>query len=338
MVYAPQRRHAVASLAMTTQAIGLMQQLYTPNMLILIARVLAQVQITGAAYIHPQQSLFALFLLLTMLNIAAGFLHLLDFVGGMNGGKGLMLDFVGQANPASLTRVILLDLLLYILQLSALIVSYVNNHSKDLSASPAFPYKDLLLPPSDHSTVSSTATDDDVDLEAGERKRRRRKANGSYQSDEDDENELWLNEENDYSSTSKRGASSLHPLLSTSTPYRRIHEPPLIFSLPLPHIIQLIFHLPAPTPTPPAFAGGTPLPSPLPTPTTDEPTSILSNLPEAGEEAEMSEDEEEVGHRMGGGSPSSRRRGRVRGAAGLMPEVGRIPGEYQLRSGSGNGG
>jgi hypothetical protein len=30
------------------------------------------------------------------MNIAAGCLHMLDFLGGMNGGKGLMLDFVGQ--------------------------------------------------------------------------------------------------------------------------------------------------------------------------------------------------------------------------------------------------
>jgi hypothetical protein len=81
---------------MTTQAIGLMQHLYTPNTLILFARVLAQIQITGAAYIHPHRSLFTLFFMLTLMNMAAVMLHLLDFVGGMNGGKGLMLDFVGQ--------------------------------------------------------------------------------------------------------------------------------------------------------------------------------------------------------------------------------------------------
>ena len=112
MVYAPQRRHAVASvcplsflscphfdllqLATTTHAIGLLQHLYTPNALVLISRILAQIQITGAAYIHPHRSLFALFLMLTFMNMAAVLLHLLDFVGGMSGGKGLMLDFVGQ--------------------------------------------------------------------------------------------------------------------------------------------------------------------------------------------------------------------------------------------------
>lgn len=86
---------------MTTQAIALMQHFYTPNILILISRILAQIQITGAAYIHPQRSLFALGLMLTVLNVVAAFLHLLDFAGGMNGGKGLVLDFIGQGNSAS---------------------------------------------------------------------------------------------------------------------------------------------------------------------------------------------------------------------------------------------
>ncbi len=83
-------------LANTTQALGVLQHLYTPNTLILIARILAQIQITGAAYIHPQRSLFALWLMLTVMNLAAALLHLLDFAGGMSAGKGLMLDFVGQ--------------------------------------------------------------------------------------------------------------------------------------------------------------------------------------------------------------------------------------------------
>ena len=112
MVYAPQRRHAVVSvrplsplsclqlslpqLATTIHAIALLQHLYTPNALVLISRILAQIQITGAAHIHPHRSLFALFLMLTFMNMAAVLLHLLDFVGGMSGGKGLMLDFVGQ--------------------------------------------------------------------------------------------------------------------------------------------------------------------------------------------------------------------------------------------------
>ena len=82
-------------------AIGLLQHLYTPNLLILIARILAQVQITGAADIHPTRSLFALSFMLSMMNIAAVLLHMLDFVGGMSGGKGVMLDFVGQGEAES---------------------------------------------------------------------------------------------------------------------------------------------------------------------------------------------------------------------------------------------
>ena len=34
--------------------------------------------------------------MLTVMNMAAVLLHLLDFVGDMSGGKGLVLDFVGQ--------------------------------------------------------------------------------------------------------------------------------------------------------------------------------------------------------------------------------------------------
>jgi hypothetical protein len=34
--------------------------------------------------------------MLTFMNFVAAFLHVLDFAGGMNGGKGIMLDFVGQ--------------------------------------------------------------------------------------------------------------------------------------------------------------------------------------------------------------------------------------------------
>jgi hypothetical protein len=58
--------------------------------------MLAQVQITGAAFIHPNRSLFSLTVMLTVMNIVAALLHLLDFASGLNGGKGLMLDFVGQ--------------------------------------------------------------------------------------------------------------------------------------------------------------------------------------------------------------------------------------------------
>jgi len=261
------------------------------------------------------------------------------------------------ADPASLTQVIVLDLLLYIMQLTSLIVSYINNHAKDLPSSSVFLYEDLLLPPRDLSSASSTALDeDDLDLEGGEGKQRRRKGKGTaYEPLEGDANKLWLNDDDDEPDSSatricKPGtsvpidaahgpllASSRRPLLSPSVrSYRRHHEPPLIFSLPLSHIIQLIFQLPSPTPPPPVLAGGTPVP--VATPVTEEPPP-LSSIQEGDEEAESSEEEEEeVVDGVGGGSPSSRRRGRMRGAAGIMPDVGRIPGEYRTGSGRGNGG
>ena len=68
-------------------------------MLILAARVLAQMQTTSAAHIHPNRSLFTLTSVLAAINLAAGLLHCLDFAGGMNGGKGLSLDFIGQCKP-----------------------------------------------------------------------------------------------------------------------------------------------------------------------------------------------------------------------------------------------
>src|SRR5689334_10083558 len=110
MVYGPHRRHVVAhvshppswrpcvslpditvlaapagpadirsQLATTTQAIGLLQHLYTPSALILISRMLAGVQITAAGYVHANRSLLSLVAMLTAMNIAAGCLHMLDF-------------------------------------------------------------------------------------------------------------------------------------------------------------------------------------------------------------------------------------------------------------------
>lgn len=58
--------------------------------------MLAQVQITSAAYIHPNRTLLSLCVMVTLMNVAAALLHCLDFAGGLNGGKGLLLDFVGQ--------------------------------------------------------------------------------------------------------------------------------------------------------------------------------------------------------------------------------------------------
>jgi hypothetical protein len=85
-----------SQLGASIQALGLLQHLYTPNALILVGRILAQIQITGAAVIHPDRSLLSLVLALAALNAVSILLHLLDFAGGMNGGMGIILDFIGQ--------------------------------------------------------------------------------------------------------------------------------------------------------------------------------------------------------------------------------------------------
>ena len=91
----------MVQLATCIQVIGLLQHLYTPNILILISRILVQVQIANAALLHPTRSLFQLFFLLTATNLAAVLLHALDFVAGMAGGKGVLLDFVRQGGSTT---------------------------------------------------------------------------------------------------------------------------------------------------------------------------------------------------------------------------------------------
>ncbi|ORY33122.1 hypothetical protein BCR39DRAFT_521365 [Naematelia encephala] len=333
MVYAPQRRHAVSSLAMTTHALGLLQHLYTPNLLILAARLLAQVQLTVASVVHPTRSLLALGAMLILMNFTAALLHLLDFVGGMNGGKGLMLDFIGQSNPASLTRVLLLDLLLLVLQLTALVISFITNHGDNLPSSSHFPLDDLLLPPDDSHFTSTVLQDEaDFDLEEGKAHRRRRQSRGPYEAVESN-TEVWLDEDEDIPEAGpSRRSSERTKLLSTSAPKRRrLREPPLIFSLSLSHLINLIVYLPSPNPPPRAFSGGTPSATPPQTPGGTSPLLATTDLPTDGE----SDEENDA---AGARSPSGRRARRSRGAAGVVGDIGPIPGEYRTGTGRGDGG
>ncbi|WVR08948.1 hypothetical protein IAU60_006007 [Kwoniella sp. DSM 27419] len=296
MVYDPHRRHAVASLGTLTQAVSLLQHFYTPNLLILISRIMAQLQINACVLIHPTKSLLSLTAMLSVMNLAAVLLHLLDFAAGSNGGKGLILDFIGQANPACLSRVLLLDLLLYIIQMVALCVSYVT-HSPTLPKSSFFKYDDLLLPPACHALNEADL------IEAGG------KASGGLSTQSgatyaplassEAERELWLDDEEAVGSTNTL----------------RIREPPLIFSLSLKHVLDLILRLPAPLPPPRAFSGGTPLNTPPLTPAIG-PTRIVppvDNVPANGAEV---------------------RSGSL-GLSGAEDTVGRIPGEYRgVRTGS----
>jgi hypothetical protein len=98
---------------------------------------------------------------------------------------------------ASLTRVLLLDLLLYILQTTSLIISYVNSHASKLPRSASLPYDDLLLPTDASAVVEIDA--EDVDLESGEgfkrRGRRRDPVDEDGEAEEEDDDEIvWLNE------------------------------------------------------------------------------------------------------------------------------------------------
>lgn len=100
------------------QALSLMQHLYTPNTIILIFRLLSQIrecrflcggiadgsEIRAPAIIQPTRSMFALFSLVTVMNAVAALFHFLDFSSGMNGTKGVFLDFVGQGELADIGK------------------------------------------------------------------------------------------------------------------------------------------------------------------------------------------------------------------------------------------
>ena len=93
------RTFADLQISNVSQALNLLEHLYQPNLLILLSRMLAQMQIQAVGLIHPNRSLMSLCLMLTLMNGTAALLHLLDYMAGP--GKGLMLDFVGQGGCAS---------------------------------------------------------------------------------------------------------------------------------------------------------------------------------------------------------------------------------------------
>ncbi|KAI9636800.1 uncharacterized protein MKK02DRAFT_45507 [Dioszegia hungarica] len=341
MPYTPHRRHAVGTISNVSQALNLLEHLYQPNLLILLSRMLAQMQIQAAGLIHPNRSLMSLCLMLTLMNGTAALLHLLDYMAGP--GKGLMLDFVGQVRIASLTRMLLLDVLIYILQIHSLTISYLNNKATNaIRQVPALPYTDMLLPTSD---VVEDISPEDFDIESG---LRRRKGKGRTVEEEEDEEVIWLDDADE-------GEVDVRPserdrLLSQSTPSRRrAREPPRIVSLSLPHLLHVIMHLPAPTPPRPFIAGATPAASPPVT------TSALPNTAstaaetlydgqaddedEDEDEGDYGDDSEEVARRSILRSHEREEEGR-RSEDGSDADRGgreRMPGDYWVR-GRGNGG
>lgn len=94
---------------------------------------------------------------------------------------------------------IVLDILIYYLQVSSLTVSYITMRSAPLPETPSLPFKDVLLPPSasiPYEYVESDEKDLDLDLESGQSVRKRSKGKGKA-SDGDDVNEFWLDDEDD---------------------------------------------------------------------------------------------------------------------------------------------
>lgn len=86
--------------------------------------------------------------------------------------------------PASILRILSLDLLIYALQMTALTISYVNNRGNPTPV-PEFPYEDPLLP------GREMAEEVESDLEAGLRRRRK---GADYDLDPLDE-ESWLDQQ-----------------------------------------------------------------------------------------------------------------------------------------------
>ncbi|KAL1407598.1 histone H4-like TAF Taf6, SAGA complex subunit [Vanrija albida] len=330
MVYAPQRRHAVASFSTTTQALALMQHLYSPNTIVLIFRVVTQMHIRAPASLQPGRSLLGLFVIVSLPNLAAVFFHLLDFAGGMSGSQGLVLDFIGQANPASLTRVLLLDLAIYILQVATLVVCYITNYTSTIGKSDVFPYDDLLLPPD----LPAGGASDDVDVETGDQFRQRRFGKGPrYQNLSADASDVWLDDEGD--------ATEEQPLRRTPRPRLssfgsrsirgRRTDVPLIFTISLTHLFNLLFRLPPPTPPPRLFSGGTPLNTPPVTPRASQSgiASISAALAAAQARTEVRQSTAaqrlaETQMLAADGSPSNE--GLLQ--PGERDSSGRIPGDY----------
>lgn len=103
------------------------------------------------------------------------------------------------ARSPSLTRLLLLDLLIYVLQLHSLTISYLNNKAaSSLLPVPDLPFADLLLPTRD---VTEDISPEDFDIESG---LRRRKGKGRAVEEDDDGEVVWLDEDDEKEDVSPR--------------------------------------------------------------------------------------------------------------------------------------
>lgn len=230
-------------------------------------------------------------------------------------------------------RILLLDVLLFVMQMSGLIVAFITGHGANLSKQVALPFDDLLLPP-ERSLISSARVGQDTgDIEQGQNLRRRRKDKNSVydhlaadDEEGDGDDAVWLDDSED---------AELLP--SEEGHRRRMRDPPYIFSLSFPHAINLVLNVPSPSNQSGSLLGATPQTSPRPgsseltTSTTEQ--TVSSTEPTTGsswpttatatDESAVPEGEEDHGSqdRVASGR-------RLRGAASLLPEADQMPGGY----------
>ena len=128
---------------------------------------------------------------------------ILDFVGQC---KSLPLRLMrssadGVATPASLTRIVVLDLLIWLCQLVSLEVTFITAHAGNIPHSTSFPYPDYLLPPSYTSATKAESEVDDEeddtadDVESGLKRRRRKGFESAFEELDGEMDALWLNED-----------------------------------------------------------------------------------------------------------------------------------------------
>ncbi|WVQ73582.1 hypothetical protein IAR50_003161 [Cryptococcus sp. DSM 104548] len=335
MVYAPQRRHLMASMCGTALPLALLSHLLHPSLIILGFRFLCHFQIQVISLVPTKGR--SLRWLIGMLTGSATMVALVRWLewGGEGMGMGVMLDFIGLDEPPSLTRLVLLDLTIYILHFLALFIAYLNNLPLTIDTRKVFPFDDILLPPVPTMSLSrengEVVFDEEIEEEeegvaqAGARRRKGKGAKYSrVGSGDGEEGEVWLDDAIPPSSA----------LLPT------ILEPPLIASLPLLHVLRTIRQLPSPK-VERSFEGGTPLPTPGGSPSGRgrETTSGRFDGPASGEEGRNSalhgnhaDGEQHVNNGFGSNGTENGQAGNTgdNGSAQTSRRegVGRIPGDY----------
>lgn len=97
-----------------------------------------------------------------------------------------------------MSRILLLDLLIYLGQIVTLMLTFITGHANSIPHSDSFPYPDLLLPPTPTRHQKHRETDDEEDdVESGLKQRRKRGFQSAYEELDSEESSLWLNDDDD---------------------------------------------------------------------------------------------------------------------------------------------